>query len=699
MAIGNKEVRVDDVIKKVPVQFSQNVIDVSEDVNFNYDDDLNVIDKDWITNRFIVPDNELDELDATNRYFTTNSWKFTNTQIGGNIGINPRPQFTRYADIRNSNRTVTNEVTLNNNAGNYGKSIDYTAQIIFLTFGVAKFNTLLDTVTRAIDYTDSYIANYGRTPIGYELGQIIGKVLIYMAFPLITITIWSIQAVSKLLIGNKPFNYYYLEPSMHLYWGIVNILVTQFATEEGILIPEFLNDGSEADRIGIATKFNQDDIDALKEILPGIIGNNNYIDVYAIATRAQTIANQQLLKERELYERGEYSEFDMVGYVKEANSVKESKSPGASKVDALNKTFSFQNFLDKLTKNDGLFAKEDESEGSSEPPEDGKFTKNPDGSYPIKTSKEKESYLDRLVKAIDSGIKDGGLHAVFYVDYSGEVSESFSNSYSEINIGEKIKNVAQGARDVRFDLAGGNISKPIDKLLDVTKNVLSGVLDSATFGLSSVVSTLTGGGYVDLPKKWDDSSSSLPSVKYTIQLRSPYGNVFSRLQNIWIPYFMLLGGVLPIATGKSSYTSPLLCDLFSKGERIIDLGMITELSVSRATTNLGYNKDRKPLGLDVSFTITDFSSRLAAPVDKSLFSFFNTSLNDDSVLGNYIATLGSRGLLTNKYAVPKIKLRASRLLMQKEQMVSPAAWGLRFGEVLSGVVGGVVADHSLTLNK
>ncbi len=110
---------------------------------------------------------------------------------------------------------------------------------------------------------------------------------------------------------------------MHTYWSAVNNIVTQLATELGILIPELMNDGTGADKIGLPVKINQDDLDAMKKMYPNLITDNNYIDVFAIATRMQSVANQQMLKDRDLYEADPAGALDYIGYIKERVSTYE----------------------------------------------------------------------------------------------------------------------------------------------------------------------------------------------------------------------------------------------------------------------------------------------------------------------------------------------------------------------------------------
>ena len=76
-------------------------------------DDLEVLDSDWSNEVFFVKASNLNgstdvEIDhGRNRFFTTAAIKFTDTSIGGNLAINSKYQFTRYADIRHAGRLST----------------------------------------------------------------------------------------------------------------------------------------------------------------------------------------------------------------------------------------------------------------------------------------------------------------------------------------------------------------------------------------------------------------------------------------------------------------------------------------------------------------------------------------------------------------------------------------------------------------
>lgn len=739
--------------------------------------DISIIDKDWISGGFMAPDYDFNPLDKINRYFTTTGWKYTSTMLGGAMAINARPQFTRFADIRGNSpngatanisqysgvagvangslqkaraslfdRTTVDMVTYAHDdkaptslvtkglgmGRYYSEAIDDNATLVYLQFGVPRFNSLIQFFTRAISYEDSYIANYGRVPKGYTIGKFLGSYGMLCAFPLITTTIWAVQGVLNFVFGG-PFQYYYMEPAMHVYWTTVSNIVTQMSTELGLLSPMIKslsgNTENNSNKIGAPITMNAEDLETISKMLPpGMLDPiTGYIDVYAIATRTQAMANAQTKAEYEAYKANPgAADTDFIGQVTNYATETVKRIPGRGLFSYLNNMLLLESYkssdtsspssdnqdsLLQRTRNNPLYERMDDiaagtSDDAPKPKEivdnssdTNRMTVSDDGTYkavPEVDQAQATSWYDKFVSGFDSVVRNGGDYAIFHVDYQGSVSESFSNSYSDIETQGTIKSVSQGARNVKFTLAGGNIAgEMLQDIMGTVKNVVMGTLDSVSFGLSNVIATILGGAYTTLPKKWDDSDMSLPSVNYKISLVSPYGNTISQLQNIYIPLAMLLAGALPLATGKSSYTSPFLCSLFNKGVQNIELGMITSLSITRGTDNLGFSRNKMPLGIEVDFTVTDFSTIITAPVNSSIFNNFNLSLDDNSPFGKYIGTLCSRDILTQKYFRPKALIKMSRLLMAYSQAVSPYSWSMAVGQKVEPLVGLFVDERKI----
>ena len=663
-----------------------------------------VFDNNWFDIRFIPPDMNMNPIDVFNRFYTTASRKFTSTRIGGNFGINVKPQFTRWADIRHGNRGFRGRLTINNlnvDAGLgrvYSERYDDAQQMIMLQFGKEKFNSLSNFMLSAIDYRDSYIANNGRYPTGYAVGSTVGAGIMLVAFPWMTLAIWGLKFASGLIANVDSFNYYYMEPAMHLYWSAVSQIVTILGTELGILIPELMPEKTDANRIGVPVRLNTSDLEEYKKLMPGLFTENNYIDIFKIATTTQTLANRLLLEEYELYQKGEESPYDFLGYVYKDGVIKEKASPGSGLINTLNYNLSFEKWLNKLTKGDGLYAAPEKTETKTADADIKTFGRGSDGRYPVLDKD--ESYANKLAATIDAGIKEGGGYAIFNVEFSGSTTESFSNNVSDINLGSTLHTVASAARNMKFNFAGGNLfGETQQEAVGAVKNVVAGAVDSMTYGVSNVIQTLTGNAYVDIPKKWDTSDMSFPSITYNMSLRALYNTPFSRLKDELIPLAMILAGTLPLSAGQSAHTSPFLCEAFCKGVQHIKMGMITSLSVTRGVNNLAYDKNKNMRGIDVSFTITDFSTIMTAPVNTSIFDTFNIALEDNKPINRYLAVLASRDLLTSKYMVPRMKLKASRMLMNIDKTFSPHAIGMRIGHGLNNLLGGLVADHAMSISQ
>jgi len=717
------------------------------DDEFNKIDSVNIVDNDWVSSRFMVSDDMLHPIDAYNRYASTADTKFTDSSIGGNIHINPRPQFTRYADIRArgvaQSRNEASIYAKNTDLGMgkyYSMSIDDNQQVVFMEFGVPKFNSLTDFFLNAIDYVDSVIANTGREPVMYNIGKLAGGVAMLAAFPLVTLSIWAIKIATKLVMGHGAFDYYRLDPTMPTYWGAVNNIVTNIAVELGMLSPYFLPENkNKSGTIGVPVAMDKDTIKELSEALPGIISpHSSYIDVFAIATKAQYRANRQKMLEYKAIEKGKINVNQLKEAMLEEHRTEVIDKPKTVSIsDWFNSTLMFGSYSSKDTQETYLsdmkkamdVRKGDEKPENkpAEPPKtdvDKDVAKaaaiaaakeekvNPDGTinYEDTTDKDKQQFKDEstvmktvqkwggsIINAFDASFRGGGAYAVFAVDYTGAASESISSTTSEIETGGQVKSLSKKSKDIKFNLAGGNFIEGADVIINGVKDFAAGALDAISFGLSSVLQTITGGGYINIPEKWDDSKVSLPQHTFNMQLISPYGNTFSQLQNIYIPLSMILAGSLPIATGKASYTSPYLCSLFSRGVQNTKLGMITSVTISRGTSNLGFNKSRRPLAVDVSFTVTDLSPVLNVNIPNGIFSeIFSAAFDDDSPLTRYVSMIGGRNILDERYKARRLKIRASKRAMAYSQLFSGAKIGMTFGSTLEDILGVAVSSMSIT---
>ena len=287
------------------------------------------------------------------------------------------------------------------------------------------------------------------------------------------------------------------------------------------------------------------------------------------------------------------------------------------------------------------------------------------------------SWWSKIKGELSSLYNDGTRFAVFSVDHTGSVSSSFSNSYGESDLSNKLNSTSSQIREARLSFADGNLlegaGKVVQSVLSTAGDVVSGALDGLTFGFSNILKGLAGNGYLDIPKHWMSSQAQLPRMTYNMTLISPYGNTISRLQNIYVPLCMILAGALPRATGKSSYGPPFICQIFDTGRFQSKLAAIESVSVTVGTSNLPFNLSGKPLAIDVSFTAIDLSSIAYLPVSAGgPLDNINVAMDEDNVLADYLAVLAGQDIYSQIYPFPKARLTLVKKLSSWSSITSEA---------------------------
>ena len=637
-------------------------------------------DSSWLRQAFILPNTEkaMSAKDNFNRNYSAAMNKFTDTTPGGNFSINNPPQATRYADIKNyriREYLKKARIGINNNKGMgryYSEAYDDNSVKVHLSFGVPEFNTITRFFSNFYDPEMGTMARTGETSgLSYTLGKAVGWLV---SVPLIPF----VMAGSLIrFMQNKPSSkYYYVKPTMGPYWNAVNIMANKLAVNMGIQDGVFGESTAEenvdfggnvsAGKVTRADYSNGDNVrqgaDSWAEYtktLPEVFRTEGGIDVYAMATRAQRQYDSQLLAEIDAIESAATQE-ELESKLADIYDGNFTKAVNNKNIKAYTEQYR-QSSLAK--------AKEEESSRAAAAGEGNTF------------KADEPSFTDYF----QAELRDGSNWVAFRLDEAGSVSESFSNSSKEPAIAETINGISAQAKEFKnstmnLQLGGGPIGATLNAFKDGLTDFAMGALDG--IGLSGLA-VLGGGAFADIQKVWDNSEASLPSETFTIQLRTPYGNKVSIFQNLYIPLSMILAGALPLSTGPSSYTSPFMCQCFVPGRMQSRCAMITDLQITRGTSNAGWSVDGLPLGIDISFTVTDMSSVLHVPLDER-----SGILDDDNAFNDYMAVLGALGVAEQFYPVEKLKRRMKTKYRQFESMFSTAhtaqwAAGTMPGRVLS----------------
>lgn len=627
---------------------------------------ITVKDKEWVRQAFILStegdESFLASVDLNNRYFSTAYLKWTDSSLGGNICINPLPQFTRYADIREPGlRAGAAQTTLQLQRGElgmgnyYSEAIDDNMQVVHMRFGVPSYNSLFQFFTGFYNDSAGTLARTGRfdSTIVDSILKAGGTVISLAVLPLaiVPIAIGLIGHAARFFMKWPSSKFYYLKPSMPTYWLAVTNMMNQIAVNKGV--STFSPRYQQETIMGTTQKINTAQTNVLSTLFPDGFKTDGRIDVYAIANRSKRLQQRQdYALRRQLAKAGDEGWF---GRVKKVMNEQGGGLQDAKEIESPSLESYITRFLDVgiLSGISELFSGKVEKDIKAPAAAEGDADL---ANTPFAPSKDSAGVAEHFITTL----ADGSDWISFRVNNTGAATESFGSSTSKSSMAEKINSMSSTARDLRINFAGGNVD-PLgvtDTITSAVGSVLGGV--ASTLKLDGLLS-LAGNAFVDIPDNWSESTATLNKSTYSFTLISPYGNIISQTLYLYLPLCCLLAGALPLATGKQSHTSPFLCELFDRGRRTCRLGIIDSVTITRGTSNLSFNNDDHPMAIDVSFTVADLSSIVAMPILPGFSIIPGRGLFDpDNTFTDYMMTLSSMNLRDMNDRMPLLEYQWAR---------------------------------------
>lgn len=264
-------------------------------------------------------------------------------------------------------------------------------------------------------------------------------------------------------------------------------------------------------------------------------------------------------------------------------------------------------------------------------------------------------WLSEAKESFEVEWKNGSAFLNLGVNYTGAGSMSVQNATKETIIAGTLKGVSATSRDSRISLSDFKTGFGfIDGALQMVGDVFSGALDAVSM---SGIMALAGNAFIDFPKQWDDSTATVPTANFTIELRSFTGNVIADYLYLYSVVAALLAGASPLSTGAQSYTAPFVCEAYCQGHFAIRYGMITSLTIRHGVGNLGFGaRTQRPLAFDIDVEIADLSSVYHAPISNGMspLNIFKRVFDDDNIFNDYVSTI--TGLQLEDMVNPKRKL-------------------------------------------
>jgi hypothetical protein len=641
----------------------------------------------WVRKSFVLP-KVADMADAGGPLLTPASMAFTDTTLGGSIAINPPPQFSNWADNVVEGRGDSKSTGVGRY---YYEAIDQNAVHLHLRAGFARFNSWTQFFVGDNSFFDadaSYMARTGRASPAFftRVGNVIGYIFTAPLQPII----FAGKAV-KWFIGKNSSKYVTLKPAQPVYLSAANTMLNSLAVNLGIIAPVFSKRDNEAggspydgstleDQAGPGTASKSDN-EKLHSLAPDIFRSDGGIDIYNVINKAQRLADQHHKKIREDLENmpagsdpGSVAarRETMLKYFggTETKFVKEGKHPNrlsSTKVHALDQYVN------------AYFSSKEGYVEDPKPDKDSKKALMDTGanveSWPQPEEEESWSdavgdYLSQFAENLDANLGDGSEFITFDVRSRDSVSESFTNSYQESSIKQTIDGMSSSGRDRNFNFMGGNIGEGlfasmIEGSIGAVTNLVKGAID--TVGMSGLA-VLNGAAFVDIPKQYSDSTATLPTMSYSLKLRSPYGHPMARFMYEIVPMVMLLAMALPKSTGRQSYAEPFYLEAFCQGRVQSRFAAINQLTIKRGTSNLPFGRNGVANGIDIDFSIVDLSSVMHMPLVNSTQVF-----DDENALTDYLATVGALSLTDQIYQWRRFNLNLTRKLAQEKSSLSAGA--------------------------
>jgi len=227
----------------------------------------------------------------------------------------------------------------------------------------------------------------------------------------------------------------------------------------------------------------------------------------------------------------------------------------------------------------------------------------------------------------------------FFCSKDTECNEGISNTYSAMEMVEKSNEKARKTRE-NYMLYGTygdvKIGAGDDAGILALKNMLTGVVEDAANSLANTgEDTLIGGiasafniglrgSMLLYGQIFSDASTNL-SYSLSFKFSSPYGDKKSILQNVLLPFALLLAMGLPRQDSKQTYKEPFIVAINYPGMFNISCGVIKSISWVKGGSNQLWSVDRLPLELSVTIEVEDLYPTMMSSPNEDLMQY-NQSL-------------------------------------------------------------------------
>lgn len=185
-------------------------------------------------------------------------------------------------------------------------------------------------------------------------------------------------------------------------------------------------------------------------------------------------------------------------------------------------------------------------------------------------------------------------------------------------------NVDFGMIEGLTEFLGNTVETAANFLNDMVEGVTGGFTHSLVSGAIQGIK----GQKMIYPKIYKSSNSSM-DYTFTVDLQTPYGDVYNYYVNIIVPLMHLICLAAPRMVSGNSITSPYLVQAFIPGMCTCQLGIISNMQITKNKSTRRVSVNGYPLEVQVTFTIQELYNSLSiSPANDPASFLFNETLND-----------------------------------------------------------------------
>ena len=240
----------------------------------------------------------------------------------------------------------------------------------------------------------------------------------------------------------------------------------------------------------------------------------------------------------------------------------------------------------------------------------------------------------------DLDITENCLKSCNYIQFYCEADnsggrESLSNSTQQSTFKQILDQGSSAMKEIAFLANSGGIdTKSLSQLGDAANKALEdslGTDGTVNSTAGSIVSRLLSAGKsvikgenIMMPDIWSGSDNS-KSYSLTFKFKAMYGNRLSLYTDVIVPLMHVIALAYPRATSANTYGSPPLVKVYKKGAWTCNLGVISDIEITKDDVPEAWNVDGLCTEVTVNLSIADLYTDMALTPGNNPILFANNS--------------------------------------------------------------------------